>query len=331
MNLLSPGNRLFELARLGQRLPHLVLSPVLSLVFILGAQLTGGVVAVLIIVALSLAEGGTLSANNPNQLVALIMPNNALEQTILLVLAFGPIFLWLWLWLKFVEKRPFWTIGLERDRAGLKYLRGMGVGLLMFGGAVAFLAALGYIDFEQGGPQKQGLAALAGVVLVYLGWTVQGPAEEALTRGWLMPVIGARYRPWLGVLISSIFFAVMHSFNPNLGPIAMLNLFLFGLFAALYSLWERGLWGVFSLHAVWNWMQGNVLGLEVSGNVAPGGTLLDLKEIGPDVITGGGFGPEGGLAVSAVLLAGIAVLLVLGWREPAKNTLDNPQPAGHNT
>jgi hypothetical protein len=127
-----------------------------------------------------------------------------------------------------------------------------------------------------------------------------------------MPVIGARYRPIWGILSSSLVFAVLHSLNPNLNPIAILNLFLFGLFTALYALYEGGLWGVFSLHTVWNWAQGNLFGFEVSGLARPVGTLFDLMEVGPDAITGGPFGPEGGLAVTVVLVVGCGVVWWLG-------------------
>jgi membrane protease YdiL (CAAX protease family) len=312
--LFSPTNHLFELARRGKRLPHIIVALVMTLVFVLLAQFTGGALAVLIIVALSLAELNGAEPSTPEEWMSIVMPDTALEQTLLLVLGFGPIFLVLWAWLALVEKRPLWTIGMERRGALFKYVRGLLVGLLLFGGAVAISAALGFIEFEQGPPQQQGLPALGGVLLVLAGWVVQGAAEEALTRGWLLPVIGARYKAWLGVLLSSVIFAVLHSLNPNLSLIAMLNLFLFGFFAALYALYEGGLWGVFSIHTIWNWLQGNVLGFEVSGNLAPGGTLFNLREVGPDVITGGAFGPEGGLAVTVALLAGIAGVIFLAAR-----------------
>jgi hypothetical protein len=219
---------------------------------------------------------------------------------------------------------------MERDGALFKYARGLLVGLLLFGGAVAISATLGFIEFEQGPPQRQGLPALWGVLLVFAGWVVQGAAEEALTRGWLLPVIGAQDKITFGfkrfkiiirkpvplaMVVSSVIFAFLHSLNPNLSLIAVLNLFLFGFFAALYALYEGGLWGVFSIHTIWNWLQGNVLGFEVSGNLAPGGTLFNLREVGPDVITGGAFGPEGGLAVTVALLAGIAGVVFLAARD----------------
>jgi membrane protease YdiL (CAAX protease family) len=117
-----------------------------------------------------------------------------------------------------------------------------------------------------------------------------------------------------GIIISSVIFTIMHALNPNLSFVAILNLFLFGLFAALYALFEGGLWGVFSIHAAWNWMQGNVFGFEVSGGFAPGGTIFDLMEVGPDVITGGPFGPEGGLSVTVVLVVSCGIVWWLSER-----------------
>ncbi|MFN2166194.1 MAG: CPBP family intramembrane glutamate endopeptidase, partial [Anaerolineae bacterium] len=56
-------------------------------------------------------------------------------------------------------------------------------------------------------------------------------------------------------------------------------------------------------------------GFEVSGNPPAGGALLPLAASGPRVLTGGGFGPEGGLAVTAVLVVALAVVLTLAGRE----------------
>ena len=312
--ILNPQNHLFELARTGQRLPHIALAVVMSLVFILLSQFSGGVLALIIILLLSFSDG-SVSFDNPDTLFESLLPNTAIEQTIFLVLAFGPIFFIVWGWLVLFEKRPFWTIGLEWPGAMRKYLAGFIIGVVMFALAIGLSAGFGYIAFEQGDPQQQGVAALAAVILVLIGWLVQGAAEEVITRGWLLPVIGARYKPVWGIVISSVIFSLFHLINPNLGAIAVLNLTLFGVFAALYALYEGGLWGVFSVHSAWNWAQGNVFGFEVSGGQASGGTLLNLMEVGPDFITGGAFGPEGGLSVTAVLVAGCLVVWILDRRK----------------
>jgi membrane protease YdiL (CAAX protease family) len=312
--LLNSNNHLFQLARSGRRLPHIVLALVMGFVFVLAAQISGGLPALVVIFLLSAPTLDNIPLDDPPAAASLLLPDTAVEQTIFLVLGFGPIFLLLWGWLALVEKRSLWTIGLEWPGAGQKYLRGLLVGLLMFGTSIGISAALGYIAFESADPRQQGLPVLGGVLLVFLGWTVQGPAEEALARGWLLPVIGARYNPLLGVVLSSLVFAVFHVLNPNLSAIAVFNLFLFGIFTAFYALYEGGLWGVFSIHAVWNWAQGNLFGFEVSGGPAPGGTVLNLMEVGPDVVTGGPFGPEGGLSVTVVLLVSCAVVFALAQR-----------------
>ena len=173
----------------------------LAFVFVLIAQFTGGSVAVILVLLLSLLQT-EVSFDDPDSILEAVLPNTALEQAIFLILAFGPIFLILWGWLALFEKRPFWTIGLERLGLWKKYLRGILVGLLMFVASIGISAAFGFIAFEDGDPQKQGVVALGGVILVFLGWMVQGAAEEALTRGWLFPVVGARYSVMLGLIVS---------------------------------------------------------------------------------------------------------------------------------
>jgi membrane protease YdiL (CAAX protease family) len=234
---------------------------------------------------------------------------------LILVLSFAPIYLLVWLWLRYIERRPFGTIGLNTSARIFEYGRGFLFGLLMFGSAVGLLALLGYIEIEA---INFGPAAWIGVATILIGWIVQGAAEEVVARGFMLPIIGARWRPWIGVLLSSSAFGLLHLLNPNLNWLAMLNLVLFGFFAALYALWEEGLWGIFAIHSVWNWAQGNLFGFEVSGNAFGGDSLLDLSETGPDLLTGGAFGPEGGLVVTLVLLlSSLAVWLASRRRSSA--------------
>jgi hypothetical protein len=305
MNLFNPTNRMFELARQAKRLPHLLLATVLTPAFMLIGALLGGLPLQWGLMAL-FPDGRNSLADQPFI--------SGLVMALVLVSVFGMIFVLLWVWLKWFEKRPFWTLGFERAGALVKYGRGMAVGFGMFVATIGLSAALGYIAPETFNPQRERWAALGGVLIVLVGWAVQGAAEETVVRGWLMPVVGARYRPWIGVLVSSLLFAGLHGLNPNIGLLPLINLFLFGLFGALYALWEGGLWGIAAQHAVWNWTQGNIFGLEVSGGTG-GPILFNLHEVGPDVITGGPFGPEGGLALTAVLVIAIAVLVGLQVRK----------------
>ncbi len=309
MRFVHADNRLFALARSGRRLPHIALAIPLSVGFILVSQIAGGVPMFLALGWLLPDRGGPL--------------RSGLFNGLMLAAAFGLIFVVLWLWLRWAEKRPLHTLGLERSAAGRKYARGFVLGLAMFVASLGLMGALGYVEPEAGGGAQLSAAALGGVLMILAGWAVQGAGEEVLLRGWLMNVIGARYRPWLGVAISSLLFAILHGLNPNLSPVALVNLGLFGLFTALYALWEESLWGVCALHSAWNWVQGNVVGMQVSGNAEAGPMLFNLREIGPDLVTGGAFGPEGGLAVTAILLAAIGLLAWLGARRrPAASSAE---------
>lgn len=223
-------------------------------------------------------------------------------QALFLIGSFLPIFLLIWFWIWLFERRPFWTVGLERPFLK-KYLRGLLVGLIMFSLSVFILFVLGMVEMEAPISEDFGLLSLVGTAIFFLGWMVQGAAEEVLARGLLLPVIGLRWGPAAGILISSIFFAFLHLLNPNVTWISILNLALFGLFAALYALYEGGLWGVFAVHSIWNWAQGNLFGFEVSGMSIQSGMIFDLMEVGPDWITGGLFGPEGGIIVTIILLS----------------------------
>jgi membrane protease YdiL (CAAX protease family) len=304
------NSKLFDLAKQGQRLTHIAFVIPLSFLFVFISQM--GVIPVVIV--LGILYGFTETGIDMPELPALV---SGFWMAMQLITAFGLVYVILWAWLFFFEKRPFWTLGFELKNAVNQYARGFLFGMLMFVGSVAILGAFGSVAFESGNPSQQGVAAIGGVALVLIGWIIQGGAEEVLMRGWVLPVIGARYKPWTGLLVSSLLFAILHGLNPNLSAIALINLGLFGVFAGLYAMREGSMWGISALHSVWNWVQGNFFGFEVSGTNAEGGTLINLMETGDDWLTGGAFGPEGGVAVTIVLVIGIAVILF--WKSKSEN------------
>ncbi len=301
------NSKLFDLAKQGQRLTHIAAVIPLSFLFIFISQM--GIIPVIIVLGILYGFSET-GISLPEELPALV---SGFWMAMQLITAFGLVYVILWAWLKFVEKRPFWTLGFELKNALKQYARGFLFGMLMFVGSVAILGVFGSVAFESGDSSKQGVAAIGGVLLVLFGWIIQGGAEEVLIRGWVLPVIGARYKAWIGLLVSSLIFAILHGLNPNLSAIALINLALFGVFAGLYAMREGSMWGISALHSVWNWVQGNFFGFQVSGTNADGGTLINLMETGEDWLTGGAFGPEGGIAVTIVLV--ISILITLFWKE----------------
>jgi membrane protease YdiL (CAAX protease family) len=307
-------NRLYDLARSGRRLTPWWGVIGIGILITFGSQIFAIPLSI-VLFFLGIAEENIV--NQPPLVSGLVL-------SLLLTASFGAMILLTWLWIRFFEKRSFATLGFESGRILFLYGRGLLIGLASFTAIVGLLAPLGYIGVENSDPAQVGLAALGGVLLVFFpGWLIQGAAEEVLTRGWMLPTLASRYRPWIGILISSLFFAIMHGLNPNLSILAMINLALYGLFAALYALREESLWGICAFHSIWNWAQGNFFGLAVSGQDVSGGMIFNLMETGPDWLTGGAFGPEGGLATTIVLLLSMAII----WWWPASGQKVSVQPA----
>lgn len=161
-------------------------------------------------------------------------------------------------------------------------------------------------------------AALIPILVLLLGFIIQGSTEEILTRGWLMQVIASRHGLAWGVGLSSALFGLLHAANIEPSPelfAGVLNIVLFGVFIGLYAAREGSLWGVCGWHAAWNWLLGLGFGLEVSGQVIETTPLvidLGTQTTVPWWITGAAFGPEGSVITTAVLLIGSVVLAVKG-------------------
>jgi uncharacterized protein len=318
----NSNNPLFELARQGSiKIPRFktqALQNIWEYAYPLIAFFYAGLVPILssfcaapvIVINLASEEFSIAAFNNPTN------SNSPIITAMFLLFSFLPFFVFVWGWLGFFEHRSFWTTGLEKTRIWEKYSRGALIGFLMMVLPVAGLLLSGQMSFESDPTIWSGISAIPGVLIMLFGWLVQGAAEETLTRGFLLPVFGVRFGPIWGIVVSSVLFSSLHLLNPNLNLIAMLNLFLFGIFACVYAMKEGGLWGVFAIHSFWNWVQGNFLGLEVSGSSIGGTTLINLKATGSDLITGGAFGPEGGLAITLVLVIGCSILFYLISKKP---------------
>lgn len=234
---------------------------------------------------------------------------SALAFVLAVVIGYGLRILLVWAWVARFEGRRFRTLGFPPGQSIGRAVGGFLAGLGLFGLVVLVLLATGTLTTNASRPGLQGAAALGGVALLLLGWVVQGTSEEVLFRGFILQRLGVR-RLWLGIGGSSLLFAAAH-ISAWGTPLALLNLVLYSVLACLYALREGGLWGVCGLHVGWNWVQGSVFGLTVSGKDVPGGALLDLSTAGAPLLTGGSFGAEASPAATVVLLLGIALTRVL--------------------
>lgn len=221
------------------------------------------------------------------------------------LLGFGFIALILCAWVKWLEKRPLSDLGFFRHVAWRELVLGSSVGLGIYSLAIGIQYLLGAVRLES---VDVSLGTLGYVLAIIPFWLLQGGTEELVMRGWLLPTVTYRSNLLLGLMISSSLFAVMHLANPGITILSVLNLLLFGLFAGLYLIDRDSLWGVIGIHGIWNFAQGSLFGVEVSGNTVPNSILTMKPTQLSDWLTGGSFGTEGSLITSLVLLVGIYVL-----------------------
>lgn len=209
-----------------------------------------------------------------------------------------------------VEKRSFFSMGFVKKGAVAEYAAGLGIGLAMFGLAVGICMATGHMTLTLSPAPAYGM-----LLLYFLGYLIQGMSEEILCRGFLMASMQRNCPTWAAVLMNSLIFTLLHLGNPGVTPLALVNLALFGVFASIYTLRRGSIWGISAIHAVWNFAQGNLFGISVSGIAGNPSLLTAATSENGSFMHGGAFGMEGGVAVTAVMVMGCIVMLMMGTKK----------------
>ena len=220
-----------------------------------------------------------------------------------LIIPYLTLLLVLLLWIKFIEKRNFTSLGFKRYKYLAKLLRGM-----LLGFSIISISVISIIIFQGAKLELDSLftvKSFLGFIFLLLGFMIEGFSKEILTRGWLLPVISRRHNVGLGIILSSIFYVGLHIFNENITLIAIINLFIFSIFASLYTLKTDSLWQICGLHGAWSFTQASIFGFNLMGSKIIGGSLFNIKAKGFDVISGGAYGVEGSLILTFVLIASV--------------------------
>jgi membrane protease YdiL (CAAX protease family) len=213
--------------------------------------------------------------------------------------------------MRWLERKPFVALGFPGGwEAASDILKGAAVGGGFIAGVVVVQTLLGWL---QPAPDAGTLFGWLGH-FVTLGavLAVAATAEELLLRGYGFQVLVEGAGAVVAVILTSGLFALIHLNNPEVGWVALLNIGLAGvLFAAAY-LRTRSLWVPIGMHWGWNFVMVAFFDLPVSGIVLdmPG---YDTVELGPDLYTGGAFGPEGGLVTTVLVLPLIVWLSRTEW------------------
>lgn len=236
---------------------------------------------------------------------------------------------------RLVDRRRLADVGLGVDRAWwLDLIAGLVVGLGMVATVVAALWAAGFATIRSGStPADPAIAfggGVGGLAVAFLFFFAAAFVEEFLLRGYLLVnvaeglcgLVGSERRAILGaVLITSLLFGALHAANPGGTGLAVLNIAVAGvLFGLAYATTGRLAFPI-GAHVTWN-IGLVAAGLPVSGLTTDIG-IVTVDVSGPQVVTGGAFGPEAGLVT--LLSVGIGAVAFALWtiRREGELSLDS--------
>lgn len=215
-------------------------------------------------------------------------------------------------WVKVIEKNTLSSLGFVK-RNWLKYLVwGILLSLLQMGVIALVYQVSGIGSFEL---NELSLEPILFILGLFPFWLLQGGTEEVATRGWLLTRIAARTNLPFAIAISSSLFGILHMGNAGVTFLSVLNIILDGVLAGLLFIYTDSIWLVVAQHGTWNYVQGNLLGFQVSGTGSDASIFSFTMGDGPDWLTGGAFGAEGSIITTLVLLVSLVIVYRLGERK----------------
>jgi membrane protease YdiL (CAAX protease family) len=192
---------------------------------------------------------------------------------------------------------------LRFDRAAGRNLGlGLALGFVIMAVAVGIAAVLGVYRIVGPGDASRLVLELVGVAIM------PGLTEEMLFRGILFRWIEDFGGSWAALAVTSALFGLAHIMNPNATWFSSFAIAVEAgvLLGGAYML-TRSLWFPMGLHAAWNFTQGEIFDVPVSGIDEHG--LVQAQLSGPPLLSGGNFGLEASI-IALVLATAVGVWLV---------------------
>lgn len=215
-----------------------------------------------------------------------------------------------WIVLKLVEGRPWKFVGLNPEAAAMPTIAfGSALGLVAIAVPSAVLLLANQLDKVPSPPGSWWAAAaisLATLLPAAFG-------EELLLRGYIFAVLREALGPRWTLISTSVVFGLLHMANPGADAQSVVIVMFAGFFLGSIFLATESLYAATAAHFVWNWFMAAALHTPVSGIPvrSPDYRVIDS---GPDWLTGGAWGPEGGFAA----VVGMFVVLVYLHARPLR-------------
>ena len=239
------------------------------------------------------------------------MSSGKIDLNTMIILEYSMIFfmvILLWLFMKFIDKQPFIQIGLQTKGRLKEFNYGIFLGFIIMGAAFLFLFSINeivFVDFSFN---------LNKVLLSIVLFTGVSVFEEVVFRGYMLKNLLESFNPYLALFISSIFFSLIHGYNPNVTTLGLCNIFLAGFFLGASYVFTKNLWFPIALHFSWNFFQ-SMFGFKVSG--LDSYSIIEFTIPENNMLNGGEFGFESSYLSIIILILGIFII----WNYFKNNSL----------
>ncbi|KXT69846.1 CPBP family intramembrane glutamic endopeptidase [Streptococcus cristatus] len=304
-------SRMLDNVKLSRYIPPIWLAVLISIGFIHVGEIFAGIGMIPIWIII----GTVLAMANPTADRATVMEVFGHYSIFFQLGSFFFMAVLVFLWVKFREKRTFSSLGFFKE-GWLKELgRGFLIGAAQFSLVVALLLLTGAGSLELA---ELSLEPVLFILALIPFWILQGGTEELVTRGWLFPAVSAKSNIFIGILISSALFGALHLLNTGVTVLSIVTIILDGIFACLLMIKYDNMWVLAGMHGAWNFVQGNVYGIQVSGQGANASIFNYTSQASIDWLSGGAFGAEGSIFATIVLIGCIAYLY---WSLKKENRL----------
>ena len=230
----------------------------------------------------------------------LYIGNNWISGTISFIC--GVLLLLMYRWLvKSYEERKIKELSMQvcLKHTGIGFLWGM----LMMAAVIGIFALCGWYKIVGGNFN------IASIYRFLMAYFVVAVGEEIVFRGIMFRLLDSQFNLWVALLISAVVFGIAHIINPNATVVSTIGISLASgvLFGLLFK-YYRTLWVPIGIHWSWNFVQGTVTGCPVSG-MTPDYSILKSVTSGPELLTGGSFGPEASIIL---MILGLVLCIWVG-------------------
>jgi uncharacterized protein len=200
--------------------------------------------------------------------------------------------------------------------AGREFLYGLILGICLFVTVMLVLWMAGVYH-------PTGRGSMAPLAAGFLTAFLAAVSEEIIFRGFLFRLTQKLGGMWGALAVTSILFGAAHAANKGatVGSSVAIALEAGVLLGAAYALTQR-LWLPIGLHLGWNFAEGSIFGMSVSGG-AQKGALITGELHGKTLLTGGAFGPEASIVAVVVCLTAAIYLLWKATHRP-KSEVSGP-------